>query len=346
MIDNKLNRNAHLEYAKTKAITSLGGLSPLSGSMWAARIITGAFKATLSPALDVEVHLLPLRQNLDKLTQESAMRIAESPSYSTLISTRSKCKNGRKTPLERLVMRYEQRTGLKIADLEKKTPYTTAPWWVSPHTTIHPNRDKAVKHQNKTMTKLNALHQILFYTDGSGKDWHSSGHPFYEPHFSSLSWSIPPLYCLRCGVSRDSSYPFDGKRPPLAKNPDCYPHGQAAIRAIQGPGRQSGQSILINIIEAIDALRTAKRATGWRNKRKRNGKMEETDTGPKAAQMHVSHLRSARKQANAKHTRDAWEEDWTTETRGHNLRALTPLPSCQTLQMHSKIRKGYSTITT
>ena len=170
----------------------------------------------------------------------------------------------------------------KIADLEKKTPYTTAPWWVSPHTTIHPNRDKAVKHHNKTPTKLNALHQILFYTDGSGKDWHSSGHPLYEPHFSSLSWSIPPLYCLRCGVSRDSSYPFDGKRPPLAKNPDCYPHGQAAIRAIQGPGRQSGRSILINIIEAIDALRTAKRATGWRNKRKSNSKMEETDTGPKA----------------------------------------------------------------
>lgn len=113
MIDNKLNRKAHLEYVKTKAITSLGGLSPLSGSMRAARIITGAFKATLSPALDVEVYLLPLRQNLDKLTQESVMRIAESPSYSTLISTRSKCKNGRKTPLERLVMRYEQRTGLK-----------------------------------------------------------------------------------------------------------------------------------------------------------------------------------------------------------------------------------------
>ncbi len=71
--------------------------------------------------------------------------------------------------------------------------------------------------------------------------------------------------------------------------------------------------------------------------------MEGTDTSPKAAQMHVLYLCSAKKQENAEKTWEESEKDWATETQGHNFRTPTPSPSRQT---HSKIRKGYRTLIT
>ena len=54
----------------------------------AARAITGAYRATSSPALDIETYTLPIEQKLDYLTAKTALRIASSPSYSIIIAAR------------------------------------------------------------------------------------------------------------------------------------------------------------------------------------------------------------------------------------------------------------------
>ena len=55
-----------------------------------ARIITGAFKATAIPTLDVEAHLLPIKHQLNKTTSEAVLKIATSPSYEEIIKPRFK----------------------------------------------------------------------------------------------------------------------------------------------------------------------------------------------------------------------------------------------------------------
>ena len=55
----------------------------------AIQIITGAYKATTSPALDVEAGVLPLKLRLEMLSGESLLRLATSTRYSHITQMRS-----------------------------------------------------------------------------------------------------------------------------------------------------------------------------------------------------------------------------------------------------------------
>lgn len=139
-----------------------------------------------------------------------------------------------------------------------------------------------------------------------------------------------------------------------------FTDNQASIQAISNPGNQSSQSILVNIITAIDSLRdqrkevefywipahqgiegneladsAAKQAIGWRKKRKRNRRIEEKHDGKKATQTQIPHLRYARSQANLGFVKKAWQDKWTSEKRGQDLRILTPSPSSHIFRIHT-----------
>lgn len=62
------------------------------------RIITGAYKATSSPALDVEAGVLPLKLRLEMLLGDSLLRLATSTRYSHITQMRSKRKLRKLTP--------------------------------------------------------------------------------------------------------------------------------------------------------------------------------------------------------------------------------------------------------
>ena len=341
----------------------------------AARIVTGAFRATSIPALNIEAYLTPMHHTLDKLVIESALRIAETPLYNLLLSTRGNQKNRRITPLEALVRRYEVRSGLSIDQLEKKLPYITPPWCKSPHTCIEPSKEQAKLHHQQILESQNRLHDALFYTDGSGINGQIGAVSVLpamnltiraylgEAHlFTVYSGELVGIL-LALWTARDHLW--------LKTKILIFTDKQASIQAISNPGNQSGQSILVNIVTAIDSLRdqgkkvefhwipahqeiegneladsAAKRATGWRKKRKRNGRIEERHDGKKAAQTQIPHLRSTRSQANLEFVKKAWEDEWTSEKRGRDLRILTPSPSPHTLRIHAQIRKGYSAIIT
>lgn len=68
----------------------------------------------------------------------------------------------------------------------------------------------------------------------------------------------------------------------------------------------------------------AKQATGWRKKRKRNGKFEERHDGKRAAQTQIPHLRSAKSQANLDYIKKTWHIEWADEKLKRGLRIFTP----------------------
>ena len=52
-------------------------------------VITGAYKATLAPGLEIETYTPPIEQKLDQLTCISVFRIKTSPLYSAIIATKT-----------------------------------------------------------------------------------------------------------------------------------------------------------------------------------------------------------------------------------------------------------------
>lgn len=93
----------------------------------AAKTITGAYRATSSPALDIETYILPIEQRLDYLTAKTALRIASSPSYSTIIAVRRE-KLAQRSPLKVLINRLQENTQSSISNLEQIIPYIAPTW--------------------------------------------------------------------------------------------------------------------------------------------------------------------------------------------------------------------------
>ena len=93
----------------------------------AERAITGAYKAIFRVALNIETHSMPMNLRLDKLACDTALRIATSPSYLSIIKTRSKDKKRTLSPLELLIIRLERRTKILVKDLEQITSYSAPP---------------------------------------------------------------------------------------------------------------------------------------------------------------------------------------------------------------------------
>ena len=116
----------------------------------ASRIITGAFKARLLPALDIETFLLPIGLKLDKLASGSLLQIVFGQLYETIISNRPKPAQSKQlSPLECLIRQFEERSSLSIANLERTVPFIAPPWWVPPKTTIAPNKSEAKQNHDQ-----------------------------------------------------------------------------------------------------------------------------------------------------------------------------------------------------
>ncbi len=93
-----------------------------------ARLITGVFKATSAPALNIEAHLTPIDLELDKKTIQTAARLFSGPFYHTLTQGRSTNVKRTLTPFETLEKYYLKSVGSNIDELEKRPAYIVPPW--------------------------------------------------------------------------------------------------------------------------------------------------------------------------------------------------------------------------
>lgn len=345
----------------------------------AARKITGAFKATSGPALDVETHLLPVKHLLDKLTFEAVLRIATSPSYNDIIKPRlqqwkfkRKPRKNRKTsPLEKHTERLEKRQ-FKIELIEKLRPFSASPNWNPPKTVIHKTKEEARK-----LVETSIGEGMMFYTDGSGINKKvgaaavspSISTPFmiyldrsewYTVYSAELHGTIQ---ALAMAVTYRAEVPSNT----VIINTD----NQASLQAINAPGKLSGQVYVIQAVALIDMLRShgidvelhwipahigidgnenadrkAKEATGWRE-RKEHGRKVEVDTDETAEKSVIqARMISTVRTAINTYAHEQWASDWTNESRGSSLRKIQPTPTHRIKQLHHKVKRAKSSLIT
>lgn len=340
----------------------------------AARVITGAFRATSRPALDVETYLLPIKQRLEKLTCEAMLRITTTSTLETIIEGRSKRKKRAKTPLEVITRRFELRTNQSIQTLEKIIPYVTSPWWIPPIS--HIARTKAEgREQHDKATSMRDQQQLVVYTDGSGING-KIGASAVAPSIGVIRKTFlgpTALYTVYSGelqgIAMALSITLDRSVSGI-KHATIFTDNQGAIRSSCDPNRQSGQLILRYIVNSIDALRAqgiqvtlqwvpahmgvegneladiaAKQATGWRVVRKRNQRLKEIDTQWTASTpLGFPILRAAINAHTIEYLRRQWAEEWGREKRGRELHRIMPTPTKKVLHLHKGMKKWTSAL--
>ena len=134
----------------------------------AAILISGAFRKTAAEALNMELHLLPIRQLLDKQVQETAVRLMTGPTVGQpkLDRTLEETKLGGKTPMEL----HAQKGCLKLNAgeyWERRMAFITAPWEQPP--IVHIEEKEQVIDRNKVIEEQHKSRggSLLIYMDGS-----------------------------------------------------------------------------------------------------------------------------------------------------------------------------------
>jgi ribonuclease HI len=349
----------------------------------AARNITEAFKATSTPALDIEA-FLPMKLQLTKAAVGAFLRIASSPLYQRIQEIRDtllRSQTGEDwdllrswwTPLEKLQDYCSRIVGKEVMDnLETIIPHTVELWRMPPGVTIDNTIEAAEQTHNRITTATDP--PLAIYTDGSSINGKVGA--------AAVAPQLEVVKTAYMGKATDSTvYVAELEEIRMAMDIAAEQHhsriaiftdNQAALRAIKNSGTPSGQYILLQIMQQLSILqanhkatefywipahrgtqgneaadKAAKEATGWREIQGKRGKKITVDTdhtGPPPPTL--KHLRASTKLAVQQAVYREWEESWAAETRGRSLYRLTPKPTKGVLHLHKHIIRPLSSIIT
>jgi ribonuclease HI len=346
----------------------------------AARAITGAFRATATTAMNIETHLLPMQQLLEKRLMESLLMVQTSKAADLIRKAHSDEIKGQGyisrcwrpwdwSPLQRIRELFSQKLeGKRLEDLESIHPFIVAPYWTPPEVVIDENAEIAMK-QHETTRQDQSVTAV--YTDGSGINGRVGA----------------AAVCPQCNETRSvymgeqseaTVYAAELQGILLAliiilrrqiQHAIIFTDNQAALRALQNPGRQSGQYILETILVALEKTRqhnliirfrwipshrgidgneqadtAAKEATGWRqvsSRRDRKREVMTNDTAPRPA--HQRLLKTAMKSLIRETVNAQWEHDWRSSPHGRRVYELTPTPTKKVLRVHQGLHRALST---
>ena len=152
--DQKEHKKSHLQT-----------LESLQGK--AARVISGAFRATSLPVLNVETLIPPIDLQLQKLNRLTTAQISSFPLNKLYLESRLGKKRHKLNPLESLQEEYQNQPGSDFFKNERICLFTTFPWWIPPYILINSCKNTAkIEHEN--FLRTSHITDVLFYTDGSG----------------------------------------------------------------------------------------------------------------------------------------------------------------------------------
>jgi len=332
----------------------------------AARAISGAYKATSAPALDIETHLLPIEHQIWKHNADCLGRISNGKQEPQRNSGQAREERTNISPRRAIQKAIRDEGGFDLEKMEAITPHVVPPWWTGPETFIEESVEKAqARHQYSTSNEPDTLH---IYTDGSGINGHIGAAAVCTTINQTKNAymgddSVSTVYAgelqgisLALQLARE-----DRDRGNARKKVLIYTDNQAAIRSVARPRGKSGSYLLQDITQRIQELRTqgltveirwipahkgiygneaadraAKEATGWRQR---------GPPGPRAQQPPVLHsLKSTLKLWSRRVVKQRWQTQWQQETRGRATFRHTPEPTPKVLQPHKHFSKRQSAI--
>ncbi|OHW95426.1 reverse transcriptase [Colletotrichum incanum] len=391
IMDSSLKWKQHIDETERKVTNTITALSSLGNSTWgvrtremrtiyngwgekgytkrtlhrlrrlqarAARAMSGAYKATSFPALDVEMHLLPVEQQIWKHNIDTVSRVgtAEAPAR----------RGTKRSPRQRITKRLLDGQEATNEETEHIPPFVTPPWWQGPRILIAGGAEQAEKaHQRCLEQSTNAAH---IYTDGSGINGQvgaaavcTTTEQTRKSYMGDDTTSTVYAGELQGIVLALEMAQADKENGNHRSKVFIHTDNQAAIRSSAKPKGKSGAYLLEIIADKTQALReqgldvelrwvpahigiqgneaadtAAKEATGWRQ----NGQ-----TGTKADKPRdLFKLRSTVKTWSHKQSHRKWQTDWEAETRGRTSFRLTPKPTKKVLQAHEGLTKRQSAL--
>jgi ribonuclease HI len=226
----------------------------------AACLISGAFQTTAAETLNVELHLTPMRYQLDQLVKATAVRIRTGPIHGIpkgMLSQRTDqaLTLGGYTPMEAHAWKTDgclrAPPGTLAGEWESRDAYVQPPWREPPPVVIN-EREKAVAVHDH-MLKENS--RVLLYTDGSGYQGYI-GASMVIPQFQRQmtecigTEETSTVYAAEaCGIrfALSTLLRFAEDHVRLRKVA-IFSDSQAALQSIRNPRMVSGQTYIRDCI--------------------------------------------------------------------------------------------------
>ena len=330
----------------------------------ACKLITGAFRCTSKPALDVEAYLPPVKYSLMQAIGDSLLRIRSTALFNRILDIRNGHNRRQQAPTphkyQSPLMRAEQYFisevyGTDVEKVERMSPYICEPWW-EPIPVHLGTLDEAINRHDQIV--LDGEH-IRIYTDGSGIEGGVGAAAVIpalgrtkraylgsEQEFTVYSAELYGI-CMALWMCLDLHT--------SSKKIAIFTDNQAAIQASHEPRISSGQYLTHLII----ALTRELRAQGfvidihWIPAHVGVAGNEMADKAAKEATGHEGYpradspsglmvLKSSLRQRLRSVTKERWKADWAGEKRGRALFRLIEAPTAKVLHLHNGLPKSIS----
>ncbi|GFF61803.1 probable RNA-directed DNA polymerase from transposon X-element [Aspergillus udagawae] len=335
----------------------------------AAVLISGAFQGTAAAALNMELHLLPVRLQIQQVIEETAIRIQTGPRFACprgltekprpTIETR---RNGL-TPLEALRKRggsLAPTTPRRVEIWESRKTYVLPPW-EPPLQRIIEDYDAALKTHDEICKDGN---QLVIYTDGGGyqgqvgasavclrKQWTRQNHLGTEMDSTVYAAELDGIR-MAMDIARDVS----------PRSVTLFADGQAAIQAVQNPRRPSGQYILDTIYRKVRALGASgltdiqirwipahvgvagNEAADEAAKEAAARGEAEVELSSAEPEQPLIRLAAAAKRAVRQRIQQRWKKQWETEKGAKPTRRLIKAPHKKNLGLYKGLSKPHTSI--
>ena len=330
----------------------------------AAVAISGGFRTTAGAALNIETHLLPIREHLYTAATNWLGRALSSSHYTRLLElaryhSRARAVLKHQSPLQRLDAFWKQEVGpYGAVPFEARVPYPVMPWWEGPTKTILPDRDAAIEAHRDHLNKATPGDAFI-YTDGSGYEGKAGSAAWWPGEGLSRLRHLGPETVSNVYVAELNgvlmALEMAARGPPGLARVRIYTDNQAAILSTYEPGTQSGQYILRESVRVLDELKQRGIAVElhWIPAHVGVPGNEEADALAKRASQLENQdpgdlrlLLSTWKRCVRARAKGAWALSWEASPSGQALRRLEPVPREGVLDIHSGLAKPHSSILT
>jgi ribonuclease HI len=333
----------------------------------AARIMSGAYRATSCAALDVETYLLPVKQQIwsHNIGTISTILTRQTGNEFRGITRDGDWKRYR-SPLGKIYAELPQEWKTRITNLERIPPYITPPWWESPRTYIEESAKKAKeRHERDRSNPGDTMH---LYTDASGKKQRIGAaatcletgdirKAFMEDDKTTTIFAAELQgIVLALSIIIDTIKHKADRREFI-----IYTDNQAAVRAAARPAGKSGAYILKKIVKQLQTVQAqgsevkikwipaheriqgndeadnaARAATGWSEDGQQRQPAEKPTT--------LLQTKAAMRTWIRKEAVKQWTRDWEEEAKGRSTFRYTPKPTARVLKLHKDRSKRQSAI--